>query len=51
MKFTNPFAKVTDADLGEMKRLREDEFYRHLKFLRKKFAHLLRSPQRRNKNA
>jgi hypothetical protein len=51
MKIRNLFAKVTDADLDEMRRLREDAFYRHLEFLREKFAHLLRSSQRRNENA
>jgi hypothetical protein len=51
MKMRNPFAGLKDADLEAMKRLREDEFYRHLEFLREKFAHLLRSSQRRNENA
>ena len=42
MRLSRPFTEITDADLTEMKQLREAEYATRLEFLWEKFAYLLR---------
>jgi len=42
MKITNPFARLTEADLAEASRRKAAEFSQRMIWLRQKFGHLLR---------